>query len=122
METVEIKKLDERDIEFANILSRFGYSQNEGKVLVSIVNDIGITTKGIMQCAGMNQSAVSVAVNRLIKKGIIKAVKGFEERGRPAFHYSLNKSINDIINDIEIAQQKQIEQTKEMLERLKEIV
>ena len=121
METVEIKKLDERDIEFANIISRYGYTLNEGKVLVSIAHDDGITTKGIMQCADMNQSAVSIAVNRLIKKSIVKAEKGTEERGRPAFHYSLVKSINDIINDIEITQQKQIEQTKEALEKLKEI-
>ena len=121
METVEIKKLDERDIEFVNILSRFGYSQNEGKVLVSIAHDAGITTKGIMQCADMNQSAVSVTANRLIEKGIVKAVKGIEERGRPAFHYSLVKSLNDVVFDIETATKTQIEQTKEALERLKEV-
>ena len=121
METVEIKKLDERDIEFVDILSRYGYSMNEGKALVSIAHDTGITTKGIMQCADMNQSAVSVAVNRLIKKGIVKAVKGFEERGRPAFHYSLVKSLDNVVFDIETATKIQIEQTKEILERLKEV-
>ena len=121
METVEINKLDERDIEFVNILSRFGYSQNEGKVLVSIVHDTGITTKGIMQCADMNQSAVSVSVNRLIEKGIVKAEKGTEERGRPAFHYSLVKSLDDVVFDIETATKTQIEQTKQILNRLKEM-
>ena len=121
METVEIKKLDEKDIEFVDILSRHGYSINEGKVLVSIAHDTGITTKKIMQCADMNQSAVSVAVNRLIIKGIVKAVKGIEERGRPSFHYSLIKSLDDVVSDIEIATKTQIEQTKETLERLKEV-
>ena len=121
METVEINKLDESDKEFVNILSRFGYTVNEGKVLVSIAHDTGITTKGIMQCADMNQSAVSVSVNRLIEKGIVRAEKGFEERGRPAFHYSLVKSLDDVVSDIEIATKTQIEQTKEALEKLKEI-
>ena len=121
METVEIEQLDERDMEFANIISRHGYTLNEGKALVSIAHDADITTKGIMQCADMNQSAVSVAVNLLIKKGIVKAEKGTEERGRPSFHYSLVKSLDDVVFDIETATKTQIEQTKEILERLKEV-
>ena len=126
METVEIEQLDERDIEFANIISRYGLTKNESKVLVCINSYVSVTPKEIMQTSGLTQSAVSVAVNGLINKGYVKAEKEIKTvdsgKGRPSFIYSLNKPISDIIDEIEKQTIQQIEGIKESIQRLKELV
>ena len=126
METVEIEQLDERDIEFADILSRYGFTENEAKVLVCINSRKSITQKEIMQYASMNQSAISKATNELIDDGYVKAEKEVKEedsgKGRPSLIYSLNKPMNGIIDDIEKETMQQIEDIKATVERLKELM
>ena len=125
METVEIEQLDERDIEFADILSRYGLKLNESKVFVCIKSLVSITSDTITQCTNLNQSVVSVAVNGLIEKGYVKAEKGIKEKdsgkGRPPMIYSLNKPIHGIIDDIEQHAMQQIDTIQESIERLKEL-
>ena len=125
METVEIEQLDERDIEFADILSRYGFKVNESKVFVCIKSLVGVTSDTITQCTNMNQSVVSVAVNGLIDKGYVKAEKEVREegcgKGRPSMLYSLNKPIHGIIDDIEQHAMQQIDTVNESIERLKEL-
>ena len=125
METVEIEQLDERDIEFADILSRYGFKVNESKVLVCIKSLVSVTSDTITQCTNMNQSVVSVAVNGLIDKGYVKAEKEVREegcgKGRPSMLYSLNKPIHGIIDDIEQKAMQQIDTINESIEKLKEL-
>ena len=125
METVEIEQLDERDIEFADIISKHGFTGNESKVLVCIKSLVSVTPKSIMQCTNLNQSVVSVAVNGLMNKGYVKAEKEVKEegsgKGRPSMIYSLNKPIHGIIDDIEQNAMQQIDTTNESIERLKEL-
>ena len=124
METVEIEQLDERDIEFVDILSRYGFTENEVKVLVCINSYVSVTPKEIMQTSGLTQSAVSVAVNGLIDREYVwvaKSERRPEGKGRPSSTYSLHRSINDIINDIEQKAMQQIDTINESIERLKEL-
>ena len=125
METVEIEQLDERDIEFADILSRYGLRVNESKVFVCIKSLVSVTSDTITQCTNMNQSVVSVAVNGLINKGYVKAEKEVKEegsgKGRPSMIYSLNKPIHGIIDDIEQHAMQQIDTINKSIERLKEL-
>ena len=125
METIEILQLDETDIEFADLLSLHGLTENEGKVLVCIKSLVSVTSDNITQCISMNQSRVSVAVNGLIDKGYVKAEKAVKEedsgKGRPPMIYSLNKPIHDIIDDIEQNAMQQIDTINESIERLKEL-
>ena len=126
METVEIEQLDERDIEFADIISKHGLTENESKVLVCIKSLVSVTPKTIMQCTGLNQSPVSVCVNGLMDKGYVKAEKGIKEedsgKGRPPMIYSLNKPIHGIIDDIEQKAMLQIDTINESIKKLKELV
>ena len=124
METIEIEQLDERDIEFADIISKHGFTENESKVLVCIKNIDSITQKEIMQYTNLNQSQISVVVNKLIEKEYIwiaKSERRLEGKGRPSSTYSLHKSINDIIDDIEQYAMQQIDTINESIERLKEL-
>ena len=125
METVEIEQLDERDIEFADIISKHGFTGNESKVLVCIKSLVSVTPKSIMQCTGLNQSPVSVCVNGLMDKGYVKAEKEVREegcgKGRPSMLYSLNKPVHGIIDDIEQHAMQQIDTINESIERLKEL-
>ena len=125
MKTVEIEQLDERDIEFADILSRYGFTENESKVLVCIKNIDSITQKEIMQYTNLNQSQISVSLQKLIGKEYIWIAKNerrLEGKGRPSSTYSLHKSINDIIDDIDQKAMQQIDTTNELIKRLKELV
>ena len=125
METVEIEQLDERDIEFADIISKYGLTENESKVLVCIKNIDSITQKEIMQYTNLNQSQVSVSLQELILNDYVwvaKSERRLEGKGRPSSTYSLHKSINDIIDDIEQKAMQQIDTTNESIERLKELV
>ena len=125
METVEIEQLDERDIEFADILSRYGLRVNESKVFVCIKSLVSVTSDTITQCTNMNQSVVSVAVNGLIDKGYVKAEKEVRKedsvKGRPPTIYSLNKPIHGIIDDIEQKAMQQIGDINKSIKRLKEL-
>ena len=125
METVEIEQLDERDIECVDIISQYGLTENESKVLVCIKNIDSITQKEIMQYTNLNQSQVSVSLQNLIKKEYIwiaKSERRLEGKGRPPSTYSLHKSINDIIDDIEQKAMQRIDIINESIERLKELV
>ena len=125
MELVEIEQLDEKDIEFADIISRYGFTKNESKVFVCIKSLVSVTPKSIMQCTGLNQSPVSICVNGLMDKGYVKAEKGIKEedsgKGRPPMLYSLNKPIHGIIDDIEQHAMQQIDTINKSIERLKEL-
>ena len=125
METVEIEQLDEKDIEFADIISKHGFTKNESKVLVCIKNIDSITQKEIMQYTTLNQSQVSVSLQELILNDYVwvaKSERRLEGKGRPSSIYSLHRSINDIIDDIEQSAMQQIDTINESIERLKELV
>ena len=125
METVEIEQLDEMDIEFADILSLYGFTKNESKVFVCIKNIDNITQKEIMQYTNLNQSQVSVSLQELILNDYVwvaKSERRLEGKGRPSSTYSLHRSINDIIDDIEQHAMQQIDTINESIERLKELV
>jgi len=114
--------MDEKDNEIVNILTRTGMARNIAKVFVAIKELDNSDTKQIMQFTGIMQPQISVAVRQLIDMGYVESkTNQTENRGRPISYFSLRKSINEIISDIEETVQKKIDTKKQNIERLKEL-
>jgi len=110
MEYTQIAQMDEKDNEIVNILTRIGMARNTAKVFVAIKELNNPDTRQIMQFTGIMQPQISVAVRQLINMGYVESkTEQTENRGRPISYFSLWKSIDEIISDIEETVQKKID-------------
>jgi len=122
MEYTSVPKMDEKDNEIVDILTRTGMARNTAKVFVAIKELDNPDTRQIMQFTGIMQPQISVAVRQLIDMGYVESkTEQTENRGRPISYFSLKKSIDEIISDIEETVQKKIDTEKQNIERLKEL-
>ncbi|RLF58301.1 MAG: hypothetical protein DRN27_05760 [Thermoplasmata archaeon] len=122
MEYTQIAQMDEKDNEIVNILIRIGMARNTAKVFVAIKELNNPDTKQIMQFTGIMQPQISVAVRQLIDMGCVESkTEQTENRGRPISYFSLKKSIDEIIDDMEMIVQEKINHEKQNIERLKEL-
>jgi len=122
MEYTSVPRMDEQDNEIVNILTRTRMAKNTAKVFVAIKELDNSDTKQIMQFTGIMQPQISVAVRQLIDMGYVESkTEQTENRGRPISYFSLKKSINEIIFDIEETVQRKIDAKKQDIERLREL-
>jgi len=122
MEYTQIAQMDEKDNEIVNILTRTGMARNTAKVFVAIKELNNPNTKQIMQFTGIMQPQISVAVRQLIDMGYVESkTEQTENRGRPISYFSLRKTIDEIIFDIEETVQRKIDVEKQDIERLREL-
>jgi len=122
MEYTQIPQMDEKDNEIVNILTCTGIARNTAKVFVAIKELDNPDTKQIMQFTGIMQPQISVAVRQLIDMGYVESkTEQTENRGRPISYFSLRKTIDEIIFDIEETVQRKIDAEKQNIERLKEL-
>ena len=122
MEYTQILQMDEKDNEIVNILTRTGIVRNTAKVFVAIKELDNPDTKQIMQFTGIMQPQISVAVRQLIDMEYVESkTDQTENRGRPISYFSLKKSIDEIISDIEETVQRKIDAEKQDIERLREL-
>jgi len=122
MEYTQIAQMDEMDNEIVNILTRTGMARNTAKVFVAIKELDNPDTKQIMQFTGIMQPQISVAVRQLIDMGYVESkTNQTENRGRPINYFSLRKSIDEIIFDIEETVQRKIDAEKQNIARLREL-
>ena len=122
MEYTSVPQMDEKDNEIVNILTRIGMARNTAKVFVAIKELNNPDTRQIMQFTGIMQPQISVAVRQLINMGYVESkTEQTENRGRPISYFSLWKSIDEIISDIEETVQKKIDVEKQDIERLREL-
>jgi len=122
MEYTSVPQMDEQDNEIVNILTRTGMAKNTAKVFVAIKELDNSDTKQIMQFTGIMQPQISVAVRQLINMGYVESkTEQTENRGRPISYFSLWKSIDEIISDIEETVQRKIDSETQNITRLREL-
>jgi len=122
MEYTQIAQMDEKDNEIVNILTRTGMARNTAKVFVAIKELNNLDTKQIMQFTGIMQPQISVAVRQLINMGYVESkTEQTENRGRPISYFSLRKTIDEIISDIEETVQRKIDSETQNIARLREL-
>ena len=122
MEYTSVPQMDKKDNEIIDILTRIGMTKNTAKVFVAIKELNNPDTKQIMLFTSIMQPQISVAVRQLIDMGYVESkTEQTENRGRPISYFSLRKTIDEIIFDIEETVQKKIDAEKQNIERLKEL-
>ena len=122
MKYTQTAQMDEMDNEIVNILTRIGMAQNTAKVFVAIIELDNPDTKQIMQFTGIMQPQISVAIQKLRELDYINVeTEKTEKQGRPIQFFSLKKSINEIIFDIEETVQRKIDAERQNIARLREL-
>jgi len=118
-----VRRLDETDLQFADVLTSLGVKKNVATLLAYLKNVDEAVSRDIEISTGLRQPEVSIAMCALRQKGWIseRDVKG-AGKGRPNTIYSLSTHIADIIRHYEELKQRDAEKIKESIERLKALV
>jgi len=122
MEYTSVPQMDEKDNEIVDILTCTGMVRNTAKVFVAIKELNNPDTRQIMQFTDIMQPQISVAVRQLINMGYVESKsEQIENRGRPISYFSLRKTIDEIISDIEETVQRKIDSETQNIARLREL-
>ncbi len=122
MKTLNIKKLDEKDEEIADILMALGMSRNVAMALSYLQNMNVATSVELERMARLRQPEVSIAMRQLKERDWINEKEEKKPgKGRPYKIYSLKVGFKDIVDQLEKQQKKTIDDAKANVERLKEL-
>lgn len=114
--------LDEKDEEFANILTDIGLKRIVAKALVYLANVDEATTRRIEMGAGLRQPEVSIAMRKLMEENwadVREIKKG--GKGRPLKCYKLAVPVQDIISNLEDMKRMQAENDLKNIRKLLEL-
>jgi len=106
--------------ECANLLIAIGLKRYVAKTLVFLSGNPSATSRAIERGTDLRQPEVSIAVGEMTKLGWIRnhecEVKG---QGRPIKVYKLIKTLPEILESIEKKKQKEAEQERQIMEKLR---
>ena len=116
-------RLNSQDEKIVRVFSDLGMPRNLAKTLMYISQTEECRSAEIEHGANLRQPEVSVAMQVLQNKGwISKRDLKKKGKGRPVHLYKLTSPINDIIKNFEKEKLKQIDNIKNDLEELKNLV
>ena len=99
-----------------------GMGKNLAITLVFVAQYGETIGKTIEDNTRLRQPDTSIATRELIRMGLLKKREFPKEgMGRPVFAYSLKKSIDDILRDIEKGERKKIEEIEYNIRRIWEL-
>ncbi len=116
MKKKSIQVLDTGDEQLIGKLTKLGLRRNVSKILVILGQVDECTSKELEQIANLRQPEVSVAAGILQRKGWAKQrkIKG-KGKGRPTHAYSLKKSFDQILEDVEKEKERELESLKKLI-------
>lgn len=122
MKSSSILILDEKDVEFVDLLVKQGLRQNTAKTL-AILNGVPAATSKDFELGGdMRQPEVSVAIRELNECGWIHETEQKKlGKGRPNKIYTLKVDVATIIEELEGKKRLESKETLESIMRLKEL-
>ncbi len=108
--------------EMVKRLRQTGLKKNLAIALVFIARHDEVQSRDIEDATRLRQPEVSIATKELRKRGwITKRDKNLEGKGRPVHYYSLNDSLDEIIEDIEEEEREKVDEIESNLDRIKEL-
>lgn len=123
MEENKRYKLKPQDKKIINIFAELGMPKNLAKTLMYISQVEECRSSEIEHGANLRQPEVSVAMQQLEEKGWIeKRHKKKKGKGRPVHIYKLSSPIDNIIKNFEKEKTKEIENIKQDLTALKNLI
>lgn len=122
MKAIDIRQLDENDEEIAESLISLGMSRNAAMTLAYMQNTNSATSIELERSARLRQPEVSIVMRELKQRDWINEREEKKlGKGRPYKIYSLKIGFNDIIDQLEKQQKKEITMVRAKIERLKEL-
>ena len=122
MKALNMKQLDEKDEEIADILMSLGMSRNVAMALSYLQNTNAATSVDLERVARLRQPEVSIAMRQLKERNWISEKEEKKPgKGRPYKIYTLKVGFNDIVAQLEKQQKKAFDEAKSNVDRLKEL-
>jgi predicted transcriptional regulator len=122
MRDATIKIVDEKDLEFVEVLQSLGVNRNVASVIIYLIEAKEGSSRNIEMATGLRQPEVSIATKTLREMGWIteRDVKG-NGKGRPLKIYSLRTNIDEIIGYYKEQKSQEAATTMDAIQRLKEL-
>lgn len=122
MKSSFVSILDEKDIEFVDLLVKQGLKQNTAKTLTLLKGVPAATAKELEIGADMRQPEVSVAIRELKQyEWIHETEQKRQGKGRPYKIYTLKVDVATIVEELEELKRLESKETLESIMRLKEL-
>ena len=117
------KELTPRDKKVIKVFRNLGMPRNLAKTLMYISGVEECRSSEIERNASLRQPEVSVAMQELQRRGWVqKRELKKKGKGHPVHIYTLNSSINDIVEDFENQKMNEINHIKNDLSELKNLL
>ena len=114
------KGLSKGQISFVGALEKAKIHRNQAYVLAYLANKEDATSMEIQKATGVKQPEVSMAVTYLEERGwISKKSIHLGKSGRPHFEYRLQKSVPEILDDIEETATARIREIRDTMDHLR---
>lgn len=115
------QRLDDKEIEYANLLRKTGFGTCVAKIVVALVSG-SKTQKELGICVDESQGVVSVVLRKLVAKNLVNVSEIMSQsgKGRPRREYTLI-SWDAVIDTIEKEAFQKHENEIAQIERLKEL-
>lgn len=122
MKDTKIKQFDDKDEKIADALISLGMNKNVAIALTCLQNMSAVTSIDLERSVNLYQPEVSIAMRQLKEQDwITEREEKKIGKGRPTKVYSLKVRFNEIITQLEEQEKKSIDETRENIERLKEL-
>jgi predicted transcriptional regulator len=117
-----IKVADDADLEFVQGLQNLGVRKNVASLITYLKDVKEVSSKEIEIATDLRQPEVSIAMRTLRERGwLAERELKKEGKGRPVKIYSLQPTIDVILNYYEIEKTQESAQTMDTIQRLKEL-
>lgn len=118
-----ILQFSDTDLEISEILTNVGLKSNEARVLVVLFKGVKLTSREIERVVDLRQPEVSIAINQLISRDWAQVASLLtEKKGRPVKVYTLTRTVDDIIDQIEREIEGEYRGRIEIIERVRSMV
>ncbi len=122
MKKLNIRQFDEKEREIAGALISLGVGRMPAMALAYLQDTNSATSTDLERAAGLRQPEVSLAMKQLMERGwITENEEKKVGKGRPYKIYSLRIGFDEIVTQLEVENNKAIEEAKGKLGRLKEL-
>lgn len=112
--------LSKGQIGFVGALEKADIHRNQAYVLAYLAKNEDRTSLDIQKATGLKQPEVSMAVTHLEERGwISKKSIHLGKSGRPHFEYRLEKSVPEILDDIEETATARIREIRDTMDDLR---
>lgn len=115
--------LTKKQKELVDHLVKAGMQKNVAKTLVFVASKEETTSRDIEFATDLRQPEVSISMQVLRENGwIAKRDIKKEGKGRPVHGYRLDKTIADIVKEIEAEEKKRIDEIKNNITKIKQLI